>query len=738
MSRVLLDIEGMHCASCVSRVERALASVPGVRDVRVNLATEQASLEATNGHVDDAKLIAAVAAAGYTARPIASAATDDAAIRHEREAASWRNRLIVSALGLAVMLVLEYLIRPPHTAHVAVMIVLATLLQAYVGWPYYVGAWKRLIHFSANMDSLVALGTTAAYAAGLWHAIASLSSGVHATSSLAMSFMDSAMILTFITLGKYLEVKTKGRASSAIRALLTLAPPQATLLVDGQPRAVEAAAVSVGDEILVKPGERVPLDGQVREGRSQLDQSWLTGESLPVERGPGEEVLAGSINGNGSLTVRVTRPVGDSALARVTELVRRAQESKADVQHLADRVVAWFVPVVLVIAVVSLLAWGVFGQWPTGIMCAVAVLIVACPCALGLATPTAVMVASGRAAARGILIKNAQALENAARVDTVVLDKTGTITRGQFEVTRIVTASGASEDDLLATAAAAEQLSSHPLAAAVVARAKAAGNGQALPEIRAHGLETVAGAGVKAQSDRGQILVGNRRLMDAEHISLASGIDAELERTRTGREVPLLVARDGTLLGVLAAQDAIAPHSGEAIVRLKRSGLRVVMLSGDHERAANEVAAEVGIDEVIAEVRPDEKHAVVEQLRSQGRRTAMVGDGVNDGPALAAADVGIAIGSGADVAIESADVVLVSQDLRGVPQVLGLAKATLRTIKQNLVWAFLYNVILIPLAAGMLLPITGWHLPPVAAAAAMALSSVSVVANSLLLRWLEH
>jgi len=729
MSEKRLDIHGMHCASCVNRVESALSEVPGVRNVRVNLATEQAALELDDeaGHLHD-RLIDAVRQAGYEAEEADPRATTETEERQGREKQAWLIRLVTAAIGLAIILLAEHvLVLGPLQPWVLVAV--ATALQAYVGWPYYVGAFGRLRHLSANMDTLVALGTTAAYASGLWHVIAGwLGRGT----SLSMTFMDSAMILTFISLGKYLEVRMKGRASAAVRELMSLSPNEAHVLREGETVDVDVEEVDIGETILVRPGDSVPLDGVVIDGSSQIDQSWLTGESRLVEVAKDDEVLAGSINGNGSLRVQVTRAASGSTLAKVAELIRKTQESKARSQQLADRVVAWFVPVVLGVAAITLAAWLLLAaDSAIGVACAVAVLIVACPCAMGLATPTAIMVASGRAAGQGILIKNAQAIEDAADVDTVILDKTGTITHGEFSITEVAPAANIDRAELIATAAGAEMHSAHPLAKAVVDYANSHNGSAGGPSINVSDLQTSSHGGVIATSDAGRILVGNRRLFEVEQIPVPNEfVDlARDDEHATG----LLVARDGRFLGAMVASDAIAEGSAEAVRKLRDLGMRVVMLTGDHRRVAESVAKEVGIDEVIAEVRPDEKHSRVEALRRQGRTVAMVGDGINDGPALAAADLGIAIGSGADVAMETADVVLVKQDLLGVVHTLKLSRLSLRTIKHNLGWAFLYNILLIPLATGLFIPLVGWRLPPALAAAAMALSSVSVVSNSLLL-----
>ncbi|MEX2114667.1 MAG: heavy metal translocating P-type ATPase [Pirellulales bacterium] len=733
---LLLDIEGMTCASCVSRVETALARVPGVKAARANLATNQAAIDmgADHVHVDD--LVTAVKRAGYKAvLPSDDEHAHHSAMVGQHELMLWRRRLIVGAV-LLVPLVAPHLlglvgVEAFRGAWLGwTQFACATVLQVYVGWPFYIGAWRRAIYYSTNMDTLVAIGTLAAYGAGVYGLFAPVHHAAAGTADHSMSLMDAGLILTFITLGKYLEARAKGRASAAIRKLLDLAPPVANVQRDGRVVSVPPAEVAVGETLVVRPGEKVPLDAEVLAGNSSMDESWLTGESIPVDKALGDKILAGTINGQGSLTARVTQPAGKTALAQVVELVRRAQESKTEVQRLADQVVAWFVPIVLVIAAATFLVWGlVAGAWVTGLAATVAVLVVACPCALGLATPTAILVASGRGAEQGILIKEAHALEIAGRVTTVVLDKTGTVTLGKPQVTTILPAEGVSADELLATAAAVEQHSQHPLAASIVRAA--ADRGLALPPTDA--LEVIAGQGVAANGADGDVLVGNERLLAARNVDFHVH-QAAIDKLRSDGQAPLLVANRGRYLGLIAVSDPVAPHSREAIDQLHALGIKVQMLSGDHRAIAERVAREVGIDAVTAEVLPGEKQTLIEQLRAQGQIVAMVGDGINDAPALAAADLGIAIGSGSDIAMETAEIVIAGNDLRGAARTVGLARATLRTIKQNLVWAFLYNVLLIPVAAGVLMPIWGFRLPGVAAAAAMALSSVSVVANSLLLR----
>jgi len=724
---IMLDVEGMTCASCVARVEKALSAVPGVTSARVNLATNQASVAWKGEAVPVPSLIEAVQRAGYRAEPAGAAedAGTSLAERSERELSYWRWRLWVGIVLLVPLVVLHFW-QLAGEADRWIELACASVLQVVVGWPYYAGALRRAVHLSANMDTLVAIGTTAAYGAGLYGLLA----GGHDTHERPMHLMDAGMILVFITLGKYLEARAKGRASAAIRKLLELAPDVAHVkrgegLVDVAP-----SQVRVGETLVIRPGEKVPLDGEVLSGNSSVDQSWLTGESIPVDKRAGSEVLAGTINGEGSLTARVTRTAGGTALAQVVDLVRRAQESRTDIQRLADRVVSWFVPLVLAVAAVTLLIWGLAaGNWLAGIGATVAVLVVACPCALGLATPTAILVASGRGAESGILIKEAHALELAGQVTTVVLDKTGTITSGKPQVTRVLAASGVTPDLLLSTAAAAEQLSQHPLAEPIVAAARR----EKLKLPAAEDLEVVPGQGIRVQGNGQVIYVGNEQLMATAGADIGSHL-AQIKSLRAAGETPLAVAADKRYLGLIVLADVMAPHSREAVEQLKSLDVDVVLLSGDHKAIAERVAREAGIERVKAEVLPQDKQAMIAALRKGGHIVAMVGDGINDAPALAAADLGIAIGSGSDIAIEAADVVIAGGDLRAVGRTLRLARATLRTIRQNLAWAFLYNVLLIPLAAGVLVPFVGIRLPSVAAAAAMALSSVSVVTNSLLLR----
>ena len=725
-SRVILDIGGMHCASCVSSVERGLRETPGVLSARVNLPLAQAAVDYEPEATDFAKMAEAVAAAGYSATPSQSGGGKSAgAVLEERsreEIVLWRNRLVAAVVLLVPLMLSSYAPASWHRWSPWLVLTIGTVMQVYVGWPYFVGAAKRLRHGGANMDTLIALGTGAAYIDGAVEVM----TGGH-----GMSLMDGGMILTFVTLGKYLEARAKGRASLALQKLLSLAPPIAQVKTGEQVTQVPVEQVLPDEIIVIRPGDAVPLDAVVLSGQSDVNQAWLTGEPLPVEKQAGDVLHAGSINGQGSLEARVTAAAGKTWLARTIELVRSAQESKADVQRLTDRVVEWFVPAVLVIAIVTLVAWSFSGSggWQSGLSCAVAVLIVACPCALGLATPAAVLVGSGRGAENGILIKDAGALETAGRLTTVILDKTGTITLGKPKVVALEPAANVSRDELLSLAAAAERLSTHPLALAIVEAADSA----AAPRISARQTKVIPGEGLEALTESGLVLIGNFRLLNSRLISAPKEKIESLTQQHPGA-APLLVARNGQYIGVIIVADEVAPGSAEAIAELHKLGLATRLVSGDRQQVAEEIAQRMGIQHVVAEVLPEEKQRIVRELQAQKEVVAMVGDGINDAPALAAADLGIAMGTGADVALESADMVLTRHDLLLLPRAIRLSRNVLAVIRQNLWWALGYNVVLIPLAAGVLIPAFGISLPPALAAAAMAFSSVSVVLNSLRLR----
>lgn len=726
---IVLEIHGMHCAGCVGRVEQALRGVQGVRTAGVNLATERATVQG-DAPLETGTLIAAVARAGYQAREV-QPATPTAVVRaaadrrRSDEGSFWKQRFLIAAALVTVLIGVDLWHHHPSAVVRFGQLLVAAILQVYVGGPYAWSALKQLRHGAVTMDTLVALGTTVAFVAGA----VELSRG-HMT----MTFMDGGLILTFITLGKWLESLARRRASHALHQLLDLAPPMAQVRREGVTTTVPVETVVVGELLVVRPGDKIPLDATVVEGVSEVDESWLTGESALVAKRAGAAIYAGTVNTAGGLVARVVKVAGQTALDQVVAIVEQAQASKAVVQRLADRVVAWFVPAILALAAVTWLGWWLASDPEMGVSCAVAVLVTACPCALGLATPMAVLVGSGRGAEAGILIKEAAALEIAGEITMVVLDKTGTITSGQPVIVAVVPRAEVAAEELVRAAALAESLAGHPLARAVARFARE----QGITAVSlAQKLENVPGMGIVAHIDRREILVGNEELLTSRQVELSANILREVTRRRALGETALLVAVEGRMLGALFAADPVPAASVEAVQTLRKMGVEVAMLTGDREATARAIGAAAGINEIWSEVKPADKAARVQQLRDAGQRVAMVGDGINDAPALVTADLGIAIGTGADVAIDSADMVLLGSDLRGVPRAIRLSRSTLRVIRQNLAWAFGYNLALLPLATGLFVPLAGWRLPPTWAAAAMAASSVSVVLNSLRLKGRE-
>jgi Cu+-exporting ATPase len=734
-----LPITGMTCANCALTVERTLRKTAGVSEASVNFASERATVRFDPAAVSVETLAAAVEHAGYGVVLAAEGELEDAEAAARTEEIRDQSRKFWTGAAFAGPLFVLSMARDfglvGMWAHAPwtnwLMFALATPVQLYVGWDYYVGGWKSLRNGAANMDVLVALGSSVAYVYSIVVALA-LTLGTTAMGE-HVYFETAALIITLIKLGKLLEVRAKGQTGEAIRELMALRPAHARVTRDGVEVDVPVAKVVVGDQIIVRPGERIPVDGVVLEGRSTLDESMLTGESMPVEKGPGDAVVGASINRTGAFSFRATRVGADTALAQVIRMVREAQGSKAPIQRLADRVSAVFVPAVIVIAFGTMAVWWLWvgAGFTPALIRLVAVLVIACPCALGLATPTAVMVGTGRGARMGILFKSSEALERARSVRVVVLDKTGTITRGEPAVQEIVAVDG-DERALLGLAASAERRSEHPLGKAVVREAEA--RDLALGD-SAH-FEAVPGRGVAATVNGSPTLVGTRSLLEewGVHTEALAARALEMEERAS---TPLWVAVGGQAVGLIGVADAVKEGSAEAVRALRAAGLEVVMLTGDNERVARRIAEQVGIEQVRAEVLPGAKADVVRELQQDGRRTvAMVGDGINDAPALAQADVGVALGTGTDVAMETADVTLMRGDLRSVPEALALSRATMRTIEQNLFWAFFYNVALIPIAAGAFyalefLPMTLRALHPILAAVAMALSSVTVVANSL-------
>jgi Cu+-exporting ATPase len=715
---VTLSVTGMTCASCVRRVERALGRVEGVETANVNFAAETARVT-VGAPVPIEALIAAVEKAGYRAAPAADRDRGDSA-GHARSTLIQLLAASVFAVP-AVILAMAMDIAGLHlfgnpTLHAWLVFALATPVQVGLGWRFYRGAWASLQQINPNMDVLVALGTSVAY---LYSAFVVIT-GDHAAH---MYFDVSVAILLFISMGKYFEETSKGAASQAIRALLAQGAPVATVLRDGAEVEVPVEEVAVGDRFIVRPGQRIPVDGIVVEGSTTIDESMLTGESIPVERKAGDTVIGGTINQNRAVIVEATAVGEDAALKQLVRLVEEAQGSKAPVQRLVDRVTAVFVPIVMVLAAVAFLGWGLAGsEWERGMLAAVAVLIIACPCALGLATPTAIMVGTGLGASRGILIRNAAVLQRTRSLDVVVLDKTGTLTEGRPQVVDVVVTGDLAREELLRLAAAAESPSEHPLSRAVVDAAVE--GGIAVPQ--ASQFEALTARGVQAMVEGRLVQVGNRAMFEELGYPLGPLIEDVSELESRGRTVAI-VAVDGAIAGLLGLFDEVKPNARRAVEALHRLGLRVVMLTGDNERAAAAVAARVGITEFRAGVRPENKLAFVRELQGQGFSVAMAGDGINDAPALAQADVGIAMSTGTDVAIEAGDITLLHGDVAKIAEAIRLSRETLKTIAQNLFWAFAYNVMALPIAALGLLN-------PLFAGAAMALSSVSVMANSLRLR----
>ncbi len=732
-ARLDVPVKGMHCAACVDKVERALRAVPGVTDAAVNLATERATIALGPEAPALSALRAAVAAAGY-AIPEDIAVTPESREREQaeraREVERLRRKVVVGAiLSLPVLVGSMPEIFPWAPAWLRdhrLLWAFATPVQFWVGGQFHPAFLRELRHRTASMNTLVSIGTNAAYffsvAVTLWpHAF--MAAG-------AMPYFEaSALLMTFLVLGRWLEARARGGTSEAIRRLVALQPRTARVVRPGGEQDVPITEVVPGDLLRVRPGERIAVDGEVVDGASRVDEAMLTGESLPVEKGPGSAVVGGSINRTGTFTFRATRVGRDTVLAQIVRLVEEAQGSKAPIQRLADRVAAVFVPIVLVIATLTFAVWLLWGPEPAffhALTNAVGVLVIACPCAMGLATPTAVMVATGRGAELGVLIKSAEALEVLHRVQVVVLDKTGTLTVGEPAVTDVIPAAGLEADAVLALAAAVEQGSEHPLGEAIVTEAKS--RGLALPPVG--DFQAVPGQGVEALADAGRVLLGNRRLMAGRGIEVDTLEPRAHALAREGKSA-VYIALAGEAYGLVAVADGLKPEAREAVGALRALGLEVVMLTGDARATADAIARQAGIERVLAEVLPDQKAAEIKRLQGEGRRVAMVGDGINDAPALAQADVGLAMSSGTDVAIEAADVTLMRGDLRGVVTAVTLSRRTIRIVKENLGWAFGYNLVLVPVAAGMLYPIWGLQLSPILAGLAMALSSVSVVANSL-------
>lgn len=745
-----IRVGGMHCASCVATVEKSLKQIPGVLQASVNLATERASVEYDPGRAEMDSLEDAVRGAGFEVIPVAAPGQDgediERAIRRREQTRLQRRFLVAAVFGGVVLLGghrmwLPFL--PPVLGDARLLFFLTLPVQFWAGRQFYEGAWHALRRRSADMNTLIAVGTSAAFfystAATFFPAAFPEALAGH-DGRPAVYFDTSAVIIALILLGRLLEARARARTGEAIRTLMGLQPRTARVARKGQEVDIPIDEVRVEDVVIVRPGERLPVDGEVIEGHSAVDESMLTGEPLPVEKGPGDAVTGATLNSIGTFRFRATRVGAATTLSQIIRLVQAAQGSKAPIQRLADRIASWFVPIVLGIALVTLAVWLLFGPSLTlALLNFVAVLIIACPCALGLATPTAILVATGRGAEAGILIKSGESLELAHRIRTVVLDKTGTLTEGKPVLTDVESLDGdegphGGTEDILRLAASAERGSEHPLGAAIVEGARL--RGIALED--AVSFAAVPGGGIEATVRGRKLLLGNLRLLQERRAlrddSVYPRIAARVDQLAAEGKTAMVLAVDGRAAGLLAVADTLKPEAPEAVAEMRRMGLRVLMLTGDQRRTAEAIARSCGIDEVLSDVLPAEKAAALERLQREGGVVAMVGDGINDAPALAQADVGIALGTGADVAMEASDITLLRGDLRSVAAAIRLSRRTMTTIRQNLFWAFIFNTVGIPIAAGVLFPFWGILLNPIFASAAMAMSSITVLSNSLRLR----
>ena len=731
-------VTGMTCAACSAHVEKAVSRLSGVQSAPVNLMLGSMTVTYDEKAVAESDIIAAVKAAGYGASPASQ--TDQGQLRRDQDAALCRRKknLIWSVVFLVPLFYLSmgHMMGLPLPQVLHMHPLLLACLQLALVIPililnrnYFTVGFSRLVKLSPNMDSLVAVGA----AAGLVYSLIEM--GLLAAGQVSgmpdLYFESAGMILTLVTVGKYLEERSRGKTTGAISALLALAPESAVVRRQGQELTIPTEEIVAGDTVIVRQGGRIPVDGVITDGHAAVDESAITGESLPVEKVPGDAVTSATVTSSGYLELRATRVGGDTTLSQIIRLMEEAASSKAPISRLADRISGIFVPVVMAISLTAALLWAFVGGMDVRfcLSIAIAVLVISCPCALGLATPVAIMVGTGQAAQQGILIKSAESLELLHKVQTVVLDKTGTVTMGQPRVTDILCAPGVTEEELLCVAASAEKPSEHPLAHAIVEESQA----RHIPLCPVSGFRSVPGGGIQATLSGEAVLAGNAGYLAQNGVSLAA-MEADAHRLAEDGKTPLFFAESGHLLGCIAVADVVKPDSAKAIAALRRMGRRVVLLTGDNQRTANAIARQIGVDQVIAQVLPQDKAKCVAQLQQQGQRVAMVGDGVNDAPALAQADVGLAIGAGTDIAIESADVVLMKSSLLDIPAAMDLSRAVLRNIKQNLFWAFFYNSIGIPVAAGVLYPALHLTLNPMLAAAAMSLSSVCVVSNALRLR----
>lgn len=737
--KTTISVAGMNCAACVRRVEKSLLSVPGVKDASVNLAASKATITHVSGSATAAELKQTLDDAGYQLLGVVGeAGSDPLEAARKRELNDLKLKLIVGFVLTALIHAgsaphwFPFLNSIPHEQMLIALLIMTTPAVFWVGDRFFIGAWKAAKQRTTDMNTLVAVGALSAY---LYSSLVTFFPGFFTTAGIAphVYFDGAAMIVTLILLGRFLEARAKGKTSMAIKRLMGLKPKTARVVKDGREIDIPIDMVAREDIIIVRPGEKIPTDGVVVSGNSTVDESMLTGESIPVAKEAGSEVFGATINKSGSFMFQATKVGAETALAQIIRLVEEAQGSKAPIQRLADKVASIFVPVVFGIAALTFVVWYLLVPDPIfsrALLNFVSVLIIACPCAMGLATPTAVMVGTGMGAEKGILIKGGESLEKAYKLNTVVFDKTGTLTKGEPEVTDLLPATDTDGKDLLETAVSIEAVSEHPLASAIIAK----GRSEGVVAQPVDGFEALSGLGVRGVISGNNVLLGNLRLMEQEGTSL-NGLGSRAKTLSDEGKTVVFVARDGHALGLIGLLDVARESARETVQALKTMGLKVVMITGDNDKTARAVAQAVGIDEVLSEVLPGDKAAEVRRLQGKGRVVAMVGDGINDAPALTAADIGIAIGAGTDVAIESSDITLIKNDLRLVPSAIKLSFQTMKVIKQNLFWAFFYNTLGIPIAAGVLYPFFGILLSPVFAAAAMALSSVSVVSNSLRLRW---
>lgn len=722
VNKTTLAVKGMHCASCAVIIEKALKKTAGVTTANVNFSTEKATIEFNPDVVKEEKLVELTKGLGYVAEVFTGKDTDREAKLREKEIKSLRLKLIIGILLSAPALIISMFLMDMVPYEKFVVWFLATPVQFYIGYQFYKGAWGALKNKTSDMDTLIAMGTSAAYFYSVYAVLFDPMGSQY--------FEAAAVLITLVILGKYLEAIAKGKTSEAIKRLMGLSPKTATVIRDKKEIKIPIDDVRVGDIVIVRPGEKIPVDGIIIEGLSSVDESMITGESIPVEKKKGSTVISSTINKHGSFKFKATKVGANTTLSRIIKLIEDAQGNKAPIQRFADTVSSYFVPAVILISILSFVTWYfVLGaEFSFGLIIAVSVLVIACPCALGLATPTAIMVGTGKGAQNGILIKGGEALETAHKLNYIIFDKTGTITKGKPEVTNIVPFNGSSEKKVLQLAASIEKSSEHPLAEAIVEKAK---KSRSVLK-NAKGFKAIPGHGVVARLDGKTYYFGNEKLMNDIKVNISKVKEMIYDLEEQGKTV-MILSESKKIIGLVAVADTIKETSPEAVKELQNLGIKVYMITGDNKRTAKAIAEKAGIENFFAEVLPEDKVKYVKKLQAEGK-VAMVGDGINDAPALAQADIGIAMGSGTDVAMETGNVVLMRDNLLDVPKAIKLSRLTMSKIRQNMFWALFYNTVGIPVAAGVLYPFTGWLLSPMIAGGAMAMSSVSVVTNSLLLK----